>query len=280
MSEPSLGQGGAEHGRRRILPALVACLGLALGSAPALATPDLVPHVAVYDLSLSQQRRNEKVSTVAGRYRFEVQDVCDGWAMTHKAQMMVSFLNGSAEAFLWRLSTWEAKDGTSYRFFLHRMSGDSVQEIEGAATLEQPGGPGEAIYFKDGAEPVDLPRGTVFPAYQSAQMLRAARDGVLPMRWTLFDGWDKRVVGVSGFPIARYEAGRPGRLLSPVLDRQGSWRIQIGYYDLANGADVPEQEQEIRLYDNGMIGEFTFDYGAFSVDGVLTSLDDAAASDC
>ena len=280
MAKSLVNRGGAPRDRRSILPALLACLGLALGFAPAPATADLVPHVAVYDLSLSPERHNEKVSTVAGRYRFEVQDVCDGWAMSHKAQMMVSFLNGNAEVFAWRLSTWESKDGTSYRFFLQRKSGDSVQEIEGTATLEQPGGPGKATYFKDSAEALDLPRGTVFPAYQSAQMLRAARDGGLPMRWTLFDGWDKRVVGVSGFPVARYEAGRAGRQQSPVLDRQESWRIQIGYYDLAKAEDVPEQEQEIRLYDNGMIGEFTFDYGVFSVDGVLTTLEDAAASEC
>lgn len=263
----------------------LACLGIAADPATVPAAPeggrDVVPHVAVYDLSLSKARRNARVAAVSGRYRFEVLDLCDGWGMRHEARMTVSYLTGDVASFGWRLGTWEAKEGTDYRFVLRRFTGDRpVEEIRGTASLQGPGGPGGVTYAEDREDTLALPSGTVFPAQQSLQLVRAARGGTLPKRWTLFDGWERSVVGVSGYLIARYAASRPARLSSPLLDRRISWRIQVGYYDLAGRSAVPEQEQEMRIYDNGIIDEFVFDYGDFSVDGTLISLDGEPRQGC
>ena len=67
---------------------------------------------------------------------------------------------------------------------------------------------------------------------------------------------------------------------SPLLDGAASWQVSIAYFGMAEEATEPEYEQEMRLFDNGVVDELLLDYGDFTLDATLADLKESPAPDC
>ena len=56
--------------------------------------------------------------------------------------------------------------------------------------------------------------------------------------------------------------------------------MSIGYFEPKEGDLIPSYQIDFRLYENGVSRELSIDYGDFSIDGRLTSLEYLQAKEC
>lgn len=269
----------------RVTAALLLALTIGCGgvesAAAAQAGERLVPHKAVYALSLGNLQSSSPVVDAAGRFEFEWRDVCDGWAVSQKFRIALLYEDGISVSFGWSLSSWEAKDGRRYRFFVRRFDGSGLTEsVRGEAEIGADGS-GHAVFREPEAREIALPPGTLFPTHHTLHVLARAEAGEVPI-WTLvFDGsGDEGLFGVSAALSRRLAPSAPARVASPLLDGVPSWRVDLAFFDADQQDAGPEQEQGLRLFANGVVDEMRLDYGDFVLDADLTHLAELPAPDC
>jgi hypothetical protein len=236
-------------------------------------TQGLAPHRAVYALSMGELRSSSALAEAAGRFEFEWSDVCDGWAVKQRFRLALLYEDGLSVSFGWSLSSWESKDGRRYRFFIRRFDATGeVESLRGEAELAADGS-GKAVYHTPERREVALPAGTLFPTQHTRYVLERAQLGAAPVWTQVFDGsGNEGPFGVSAVLSRRLPAGAPARLVSPLLDSVPSWHVSLAYYSPEPGMLEPEQEENLRLFANGVVDEMRLDYGEFVLDADLAEL--------
>ncbi|TWA83515.1 uncharacterized protein DUF1849 [Azospirillum brasilense] len=78
--------------------------GAAVGAA-AGAAANILPHRAVYKMSLLSARNSSKVSDVRGRMLFEWADACDGWTTEQRFQLRFVYAEGDEMAMTTNYTT-------------------------------------------------------------------------------------------------------------------------------------------------------------------------------
>lgn len=270
---------------RRITVALVLALTIGCGggvpAAAAAAGEALSPHRAVYALSLGSLQSSSPVIEAAGRFEFEWEDVCDGWAVSQKFRIALLYEDGISVSFGWSLSSWESKDGTRYRFFVRRFDGNGLTEaVHGEAELGKDGS-GRAVFLAPEAREIALPAGTLFPTHHTMHVLARAEAGDVPIWTQVFDGsGEEGLFGVSAALSRRLAPSAPTRIDSPLLKGVPSWRVDLAFFAPEDDNAEPEQEQGLRLFANGVVDEMRLDYGDFVLDADLIELAGLPAPGC
>ena len=109
-----------------------------VASAPAVsgAAFELMPHRAIYDVSLASARSGSGIVTVTGEFLAEWSEQCAGWTLDHRSRLDVTYAPGRAIRLISSVATWESRDGLDYRFDVTNSANGRVTErIEGRATL-------------------------------------------------------------------------------------------------------------------------------------------------
>lgn len=274
---------------RQLSAALIAALifcgvlwgGAASATGPLAAGERLLPHRAVYALSLGGLRSSSPVVEAAGRFEFEWEDVCDGWAVSQKFRIALLYEDGISVSFGWSLSSWEARDGSRYRFFIRRFDGSGQTEsVRGEAQLGADGS-GSATFREPEAREIELPAGTMFPTSHTLHVLTQAEAGAAPVYTMVFDGsGEGGLFGVSAALSRRIAPDTPAQIASALLKGVPSWRVNLAFFGAGAESVEPEQEQGLRLFANGVVDEMRLDYGDFVLDADLTELSGLPAPDC
>ena len=249
------------------LAAVLVCLS---GAAAA----EVAPHRAVYDLSLNHSSAHGDVVDVTGTMLFEWADSCDGWSVTQRTAMSLSYQTGENIDLGWNVVTWESKDGLRYRFFIRELqNGDVKDEYRGEAHLDGHGKGGVAEYSLPDKRTVTLPPGVLFPTAHTVELMKHVEAGDRFFWATVFDGFDNDGMSDISAAIAtrlKTEAGAGSRF--PLLAAGPSSRVSLAFYGRNSQSAEPEHEQVLRLHQNGVVEAITLDFGDFSVDGQLTEL--------
>lgn len=264
-----------------LLAAFIGCCGGVLPAAAAPAAEALLPHGAAYALSLGDLHSSSPIVDATGRFEFEWQDVCDGWTVVQKFRIALLYEDGVSVSFGWSLSSWEAKDGKRYRFFIRRFDGaGETESVRGQAEIG-PDGTGRAVFFEPEKREVELPAGTLFPTQHTLYVLSRANSDPAQTWSMVFDGsGDGGLFGVSAALSRRLPPDAPTQLSSALLEGVPSWRFDLAFYGAGAEAAEPEQEQGLRLFANGVVDEMRLDYGDFVLDANLISLSALPAPDC
>jgi hypothetical protein len=252
------------------LAALILCFAAFVKPASAA---EVIPHHAVYELSLKSAGHSE-VSDVTGSIEFEWEDACDGWAVSYRMVMIFVYQGGNEVEFGMNVASWESKDGSRYRFFVKRLEGDQVtEEFRGEAELKAPNGPGKAEYTLPEKKTVELPAGTLFPTAHSLRVLDIVAQGEQFFWATFFDGSDgDGVLGVNAIVTDRKAADAAIGKAWPLLAGAASSNVQLAFFRSSDESTLPESEQQLLMFDNGVTSDLVFDYGDFSVAGKLREL--------
>lgn len=261
---------------------LMAAALVALCALPSAATSQILPHRAIYDLSLSRTQANSNVTQARGFFEFEWEDACSGWTVLHKTRLNVDYSDGRHLDFGAMHKSWEAKDGTKYQFFIKRdYNGGTVEEIRGEAERDAGEGRGIARYSLPEEREVALPKGAIFPTQHSLELLKAAEDETLPLWRVVFDGsGDDGYFGISAALVGALDAGEDLGEIAAAVTAERSWRLQLAFFDMKNQTGAPEQEQALRIFANGVVDELELDYGDFVVKAHLRELKPFDAPDC
>jgi len=171
---------------RQSLLAAVASLVTLCGAARADA-PSLLPHRAVYDVSLASVSDTSDIEALTGRWVFDFSgSACKGY--TAESRLVMKFETGEGPRLLdRRVSSFEAADGQTFKFKSQSYTDQELEE-EVVGTAARNDDVIEVSYTKP--ENADVTFGTpaVFPSGQVFEILEKARAGIRFYESAVFDG--------------------------------------------------------------------------------------------
>ena len=269
--------------KRAQLAKTLALAGLGLVALPlsAIAAPGLAPHRAVYDLKLADAQDRSGIRAARGRLAVEISAAgCEGWTVNVRFVNQFTLRRGKSSVLDIHNSSFETSDGRSMDFSSREYVNGKLQtEAKGRARIA--GGTGAVAMTKPTEETFDLPKNTAFPLAHTRRLLGLAREGKTLDEINLYEGSAEKkvftassVIGKKRAPGAAKHAseGKHNDALKPL----SSWPMTVSYYDPAEkieGEQVPSHQMSFQLFDNGVTGDLTIDYGDFKMKGALTHLE-------
>jgi len=250
------------------------------------AEPALVPHRAVYDLTLGSQRGASNIVSAQGRLVFDFNGSrCDGYTLNIRLVTQVTHRSGSATTSDLRSSTWEQGDGGLFRFSSTEYQDEKLNERANGTAIRSRSREGEGVTVslsEPNGKKITYSGHVLFPTQHSLEILKAAREGRRLFEALVFDGSDqgKKLYRTTTFVGKKRPAGTRDSLTgkvpnAEVLDKYDSWPVTISYFsgETADGAETPVYELSFILYENGVSRNVTIDYGDFAIRGKLRSLE-------
>lgn len=236
----------------------------------------IAPHRAIYDLELDQSRNSSGTADIRGRLVFEsTGTACEGFTVNTRFVTQVVSPRGSLVNDL-RSATWEAGDGSSYRFITKNyLNKNLADETDGSASRDAEE---VTVELKSPEESeFALESGVLFPSQHMHRILAAAEAGETIVAADVYDGSDTgrktyattTVIGTRRSPV--HEDGVVG---DDVLGSLASWPITVGYFDVTGeNPDTPAYEFSYDLFENGVSRKIVLDYGDFTLVGDLSDLE-------
>lgn len=268
-----------------ILLITLSCCG---ASAAHAAAPiiKIMPHRAVYQMSLAQNRQASQVINAEGKMTYTWGDACDGWTNEQKLEMKYYYAQGQVVQSTISNASWEAKDGSRYTFNAHNGSdAHETSTFRGEATLDATGG--KVVYSQPkGKKNAVLKAGTLFPNHHTVLILQAAAQGEKVPNKIVFDGSDEtgqsEISVFVGKPAAlAKDLNFDSKLATPPLVQGETWPVRMAFYPMkADDAGMPDYEMTMDMLPNGVARSMLVDYGDFSVRGVLTTIEALPPNGC
>lgn len=280
-----------------ILAAVIVSTGsgaLAVIAGPETTTDSavLVPHRAVYEITLADKSQAVSVSAVRGRMVFEITgSPCEGYTQNMRMITRTTDERGKSSLSDIRSSTWEQGNGHRLRFSSSQYLDQQLQEVvAGAATRVRKAQRIRVEITKPGAATLELPGDALFPTQHSLALIRAARAGKRNLNVRVFDGSEQgqgfyRTYSYIGTKVPAVVAGaKPGKvrkaresrknMIRLGLARMPSWPVAVSYFNGEGNSDdsAPSYELSFRLYPNGVSRDLLINYGTFSVRGRLSQI--------
>lgn len=268
--------------------ATLACLSLTLltGTSVNAAVVALSPHRAVYDLKLKSASDRSGVKGLDGRMVIEMTgSSCDGWSVNFRLVNDFQLPRGKRRLIDSRSTSWEAADGSTMSFLEREFIDNRPYKVtrlrasmkDGKVRQKQP----KKLEF-------DIPSDAIFPVAHQKRLIDKARSGELRDKSVVYDGADhdnlyqaitfigKKRVDRKDFSKLKGNGGIV--LLKGVV----GWPVTVSYFALRDKKqqDTPSQQISFLMYENGVAGDLTIDYGDFALSGKLTHLDKLPPSDC
>lgn len=282
-----------------VISLVLASPGLAAVAAPPEKTPSaestpaqtvhttkvgIMPHRAIYDMSLTSVKNGSNITGVSGRMLFEWGDVCDGWAVQQHLRLHFNYAEGDESDVTSTEVTWESKDGKRYNFNIRRVSdGKETERYVGKAVLEKDGG--VATYSVPEGKKVRLPIDTLFPSAHTMLILQKAAAAEKLFTRPVFDGSDENGLDdVSVFinpPVAHWQETEVNpKLKTNVLLSQTAWPVRMAFFKTDTETGEPDYEMNLNLLANGVSRTMQIDYGDFSVTGLLSDIEALPSPGC
>lgn len=247
------------------------------------ATPagaELLSHRAAYRLSLTDGGTDETIRELRGGLVLEWQAACDGWVSNQRMGFVAG--DGSGEPDInydVRFKSWESRDDTRLRFEISSFDGGQLRDrFKGMASLDAPGGNGQAIFEAPDDERLALPAGTLFPTSHVRALIAAAQRGEHFMANNVFDGSGGQgltqitaVIGAAD-PVPGSEAEQ-----APPVP---SWHVSLAYYASEQRSETPDFETDFDLAENGVVRDMRMNYGNFVLHAELERLESLPAPHC
>jgi hypothetical protein len=251
---------------------LVAGLVVAwVGSAGAA---DIMPHRALYTMSLSKAGGDAGVTGASGTMAYQWGESCDGWTVEQRYRLKMGYAESADVGIASNFVTWEAKDGLRYRFNQKETrDGTENEEIRGAARLDGAEKGGTADFEKPPGKNFKLPPGALFPSAHTIFLIDKARAGENFISRYIFDGATvEGAVLVSAVIGPKVEPDAEAAKESPLLNRPG-WRIRLAFFPADPKAEKPDYELGMLLLDNGVSRDMVIDYGEYAIRAKLDDIE-------
>ncbi|HET6160327.1 MAG TPA: DUF1849 family protein [Dongiaceae bacterium] len=249
----------------------VSALALVAASAEAA---QLVPHRAVYELTAKSAGGFGRSGALRGVLTYELMDDCDGWTVNQKAGLDVAAVEGAGHRFEWSQATWEAKDGSSYRYFIKdSQDGNTGNQRRGELVYPKPGAEGKLTTELPAKGEAEVPP-VLLPVQHTLALIDKADAGETVFLAKIFDATvDEKPVEISaGFGPSLKGGKTKAEDFAPLKDVL-SRHVDFAFFvqNLPDG--TPDFEQSIQLFDNGVVSQVSFEFGGLPVMGTLRKLE-------
>jgi hypothetical protein len=251
--------------------------GQAAFAAPAAPLKDIVvPHRAVYDISLVRSDEGSGVSSASGRMVFEVTGgPCEGYRMRQRMVVKIGDETGDVDLLDFRIVTFESADGGTYSFDSRTtLDDDVVEAVEGEA--RRVGSEIEIALERPSRKTVRIDANALFPTQHLQAILEAAQ---AQRRFVAVEIYEGAGTGEAS-DEASASIGAPLAAGHGVLqDGIRRWPVTVGYFDQDRPADgelgeeTPSYQMQFTLYENGVTNDLLMDYGDYALAGALASIE-------
>ena len=250
----------------------------------------LVPHVAVYDLSLKSTRGNSQISAVRGRIVYDFDgSACSGYTLQFRQLSELDSGEGKTATSDLRSTTWEGGDAQSFTFSSENFVDDKlVDSVDGKA--KRAAGVTAVNLKKPGQKTFDVSPAAVFPTEHMMRAIMAARAGKSILNFPVYDGSDTGEKIYDTLTVIGRKLGANDRPHDDAaahetkLGAVARWPVNISYFERAakpkTGEETPTYSIGFELYENGISRALSLDYNEFVVVGKLSSLDIKEAKPC
>lgn len=259
-------------------PAIVALALFCAGSAGAA---EVMPHRALYSMSLGKATNDAGVAGASGTMAYQWGETCDGWTVEQRYRLRMDYSESPDVDIASNFVTWEAKDGLSYRFNQKETrNGVDSDEIKGAAKLDGPGQGGTADFEKPAGKSFKLPPGVLFPSAHTILLIDKAKAGENFISKHIFDGATvENAVLVSAVIGPKIEPDAEAAKKSPLLNRPG-WRVRLAFFPADQKEEKPDYELGMLLLDNGVSRDMEIDYGDYTIRAKLDDIEPVPKPKC
>lgn len=241
----------------------------------------LLPHRAVYELTAKPTGGFGQGGSLRGVLTYELMDDCDGWSVNQKAGLDVDGSDGDGHRFEWSQATWEAKDGSAYRYFIKdSQDGNTGNQRRGELRYPKPGAEGKLTTELPAKGEIEVPP-VLLPVQHTLALIQHADSGETVFMAKIFDATvDQKPVEISaGFAPSTSGGKTKAEDFAP-LKNVPSRHVDFAFFvqNLPDG--TPDFEQSIRLFDNGIVSQVNFEFGGLPVLGTLRKLEVLPAQKC
>jgi len=243
----------------------------------------LVPHRAVYDLSLGNTRGNSQVAGVRGRILYDFDgNTCQGYSLDFRQVSELDTGEGKVSTSDLRSTTWEGADAKTFKFTSQNFIDENlVDSVDGHAEHD-PTKTAVALE-KPNPKSLNLAAGVVFPTEHMVRVINAARAQQNILSFPVYDGSETGdkvfdTLTVIGHRITGGERDLDDAAADePKLASMPRWPVTISYFERGKSQDSAEETPAyaigFELYANGISRNLSLDYNDFVVKGKLTSLE-------
>ena len=276
----------------------VLCAPLAppsLSAQPIASVPEaawkILPHRAVYDMSLDPRASGTQINNVYGRLVFEINGTpCEGFTQNMRMVTRVNNSRGGGQTTDVRTSSWEEANGQTFRFSSSLYVNSKKSEGSQGNAKRKGAGDGVSVTLKE-PKPGEIAfNGRVmFPAQHSIAVLDAALAGKSNVTTQLYDGSEggKKIYNTVTFIGRGRSAGTiSGASELAALSGKTAWPVTIAFYEPTKD-DAPSQSDETPVYElgfqyfeNGVSGNLSIAYRTFTLKGKLVKLETIPVSEC
>jgi EipB-like len=251
----------------------------AAGDAPVV----LVPHRAIYDLSLGETRGNSQIAGVSGRIVYDFSgNACEGYSLDFRQASALDSGEGKGSTSDLRSTTWESADARRFKIssenYVDETLTDTVQ-----ANAEHNATETAVNLVKPEEKNLKLDPQVVFPTEHMVRAIKAARAGDSVLNFPVYDGSESgdkifNTLTVIGRKLAPNDRPHDDVAANePKLAKVPRWPVTISYFDSTKSQESSEQTPayaiSFELYDNGISRALTLDYNDFIATGKLVSLE-------
>jgi hypothetical protein len=279
------------HARCAATAALAAATVLAFGALPTPAqtqTINLVPHRAIYELSLGKVRGKASVQNARGRILYDFTgSACEGYTLDFRQVAELDNGEGKISLSDLRSNTWEDSVGKTYRFTSQNLLNQKLLDaVDGKA---ERGAGGVAVTLtKPEPRRVDLDAAIVFPTEHVRRIIEAARAGQTILEFPIYDGSETGEIVYNSLTVIGREIGPGERDLNDaatgndVLSKLRRWPVTVSYFERGKptGEQTPVYAISFDLYENGVSRTLVLDYNDFSISGVLKNIEIKDSKPC
>lgn len=252
-------------------------------SFPALAdTAPLASHRAVYELKLDKASGSKAPAQARGRIVFDFSATCDGYVQNFRQITELQPTEGATRLSDMISGTFEALDAKDFRFKVEtKIDNASAEAVDGKAVRKESRVSVDLTRPK--REHLELDGPVVFPSEHLLRIVNAARAGEPLLEARVYDGTgtgDKTfdTLTVIGKPMTAPASEKAAQI--DALKNMKRWRVAVSYFETGKRDGQPIYVLSFDLYENGISGALTLDYGDFVLSGEMKELTVQPAAQC
>jgi hypothetical protein len=261
---------------------IFAVFGVVYWTAPANAGVDLVPHRAIYGMSLYSAERGAGVTGAGGTMVYGFRDSCDAWSSETNVKLRLIYSEGDQVETEWSFASWEAKNGKSYQFRTRQArDGVTVEELKGRVERDGPKAAAVALFSKPEDKEIELSKDTLFPSRHLIDLLEAGAAGKSIFSRTVFDGASldnpyiiSAVRGQRSPADAVSKAAKADELIAAAgLKSEKLSHYRLAFFPRSSREAVPDFELGVDYRPDGIARFIRQDYGDFVIDLFLQNIE-------
>jgi envelope integrity protein B len=244
---------------------LFPCAALISGPESAKAAGDLIGHQAIYRITLETASAGSGVADASGAVLYRFADTCDGWTVENRTALRLSLGEETDTTTEWAYTSWEAKDGSAFRFRVRdSQDGELIEELRGKAGIDAVEKPGRADFTIPPDMDFELPAGTMFPTAHLLRLFALAQAGKHTATDYLFDGASLD----NPYRVGAVFGAAPDSTRHALAERTGLsdlpvWAVRLAFFSVREGATLPDFEVGLHYREDGIADTIKQDFGDF-----------------